>query len=143
MLNILIKINLWLFAYHHHHHHLIKYCYNWKITLNCCFICKINFMDYFIWKYSVKCPYFASRISKHWKIVNNSSSYVLTVPVTIFLATKSFLSAHWPVVKRFQTRKIDIFFSEILTWAKVVLIAKGLLFPEKCWFAARIYVNGS
>ena len=36
-----------------------------------------------------------------------------------------------PVVTRFQTRKIDVFFSEIMTHTTVGFTEKGLFFPGK------------
>ena len=47
-LSVNIEIYLRLFAYHYH---LQKYFYNWNITMNYYFICKINIRDYFIWRY--------------------------------------------------------------------------------------------
>ena len=90
--------------------HLQKYFYNWNITWNYCFLCKINFRDKFIWKYSdsIKCWYFDTIILPFLK-----------------------------KVKRFKTRKIDPPFSEIFIHTTVGLIEKGLSFPGKnlgFWF---------
>ena len=82
-----------------------------------------------------------------WKAVNNSKSYVLTVPMTMsFKDLKNFscgkisfflFACLWS--EDFKLEKLINCFSEILTRAKLGLIEKGSWFPEKCWFVAGIW----
>ena len=186
-ISIQIKIYLWSFI---DYQHIQKYFYNWNITLNYCFIYKINIKDNFIWKcswsglileiwgsvlywlekalflkkeqplapYSIpflsvlhrnkalynflkrgQCSivdrnigleYFLlvasnphmSTILSHplWLNVNNSTSYVLAVPMIMyfnvlkyfFSGKISFFSICLPVVTRSQTRKNVFFFQK-------------------------------
>ena len=76
-----IKIYLWSFV---DYHHLQKYFYNWNITLNYCFICKINIRV----TLSGNAPGSLIASNAHistplfrplWKIVNDSKNYVPAV----------------------------------------------------------------
>ena len=79
-----------------------------------------------------------------WKVVNDSKSYVLRVPLIMsFKVLKYFLVAKQVSFyllaygKEIANRKN--WFPpppEIVTRATVSLMEKGLLLPEKCWFVA-------
>ena len=72
-----IKIYLWLLV---DYQHLQKYFYNWNITLNYYFICKINIRGNFIY---LEMPLVASNthistplFRPLWKILNDLKRYV-------------------------------------------------------------------
>ena len=62
---------------------------------------------------SIKSSYFTANILPTWGIANDSKSYVPTVPIIMsfkvfFWWQNKFLSVYLPVVRRFQTGKIDV-----------------------------------
>ena len=95
-----IKVYLWS---HVDYQHLQKYFYNWNITLNYYFICKIDIRDNFIY---LEMPLVASNthisaplFCPLWKIVNDLKSYVPAVPMIM----------SFRVLKHFSTGKIIVF----------------------------------
>ena len=95
-----IKIYLWSLV---DNQHLQKYFYNWNITLNYYFICKIIVRGNFIY---LEMPLIASNthISSPlfrllWKIVNDLKSYVLAVQMIM----------SFNVLKYFSSDKISFF----------------------------------
>ena len=95
-----IKIYLWSLV---DYQHLQKYFYNWNITLNYYFICKINIYGNFIY---LEMPLVASNthistplFCPLWKITNDSKGYVPAVPMIM----------SFKVLKYFSSGKISFF----------------------------------
>ena len=94
-----IKIYLWSLV---DYQHLQKYFYNWNITLNYYFICKINIRGNFLYlemslvasNTHILTPLFRPL----WKIVNDSKCFVHSVHwgINLFLAKPPFQLANCP-----------------------------------------------
>ena len=78
-ISIQIKIYLWSFV---DYQHMEKYFYNWNITLNYCFIYKINIRGNFIWK----CPCYVAysrNLGQHLILARKSTFFEKRAPKSL------------------------------------------------------------